>query len=110
MSSLNTIGMNLTLRLAPQVFRALNRELLSINDTHNTKFQERPVSKEALVNAVLIDFLQLPLDERREIIESSLRTLENYLIDPQPPTDQLDIGRLDAPGTMPSKRKTRKKK
>jgi hypothetical protein len=109
MSTLSTIGLHLTVRLAPQVFRAFHRELLSINDTHDTRFQERPVSKEALVNAIIIDYLQLPLNERREIIETSLRTLENYLIDPQPPQEQLDIGRLDAKGTVPTKRKPKKK-
>lgn len=105
MSTLNAIGMPVSVRLAPQVFRAMNRELLSINDSFDIRFQERPVSKEALVNAVLVDFLSLPLEERRAIIESSLKSLENLLIEPNSKADRLDIGRLQEPGVNETKRK-----
>jgi len=110
MSTLNTVGMPVSVRLAPQVFRAMNRELLSINDSFDIRFQERPVSKEALVNAVLIDFLSLPLEERRAIIESSLKSLENLLIEPNSKADRLDIGRLQEPGVNETKRNSKKKK
>lgn len=110
MSTLNTVGLPLSVRLAPQVFRAMNRELLSINDSFDVRFQDRPVSKESLVNAVLIDFLSLPLEERRAIVESSLKSLEVLLLDPNPQAERLDIGRLETPGVKASKRKPKKKK
>lgn len=110
MSTLNTVGKPLSVRLAPQVFRSMNRELLSINDELDIRFQDRPVSKEALVNAVLIDYLSLPLEERRAIIESSLKSLETLLIEPSSKADRLDIGRLQEPGVNESQRKSRSSK
>lgn len=110
MSTLNTVGKPLSIRLAPQVFRSMNRELLSINDELDIRFQDRPVSKEALVNAVLIDYLSLPLEERRAIIGASLKSLENILIEPNAKADRLDIGRLQEPGVNETKRKPKKDK
>lgn len=105
MSTMTTEGVTLSIRILPEILKSLNLEILTLNDGREIQFQDRILSKESVVNAVLLDFLSLPMDERHAILKNATRNLELLLIDRNQAKSKEDVARFSAPGIAESKRR-----
>lgn len=109
MATFTTEGEALTFRMLPELLRSLNLEIALINAERKIEFNGRVLSKEIILNAVALDFLSLPEQERRDILTNAIANLENLLLDRKEASGKPeDLARFKAPGLKSSKRKPKK--
>lgn len=72
-------GIMLSLRVLPEIYYCLEKEIGQINSTGEIQWQDRKVNKEAIINAVLADYLGKAKSERRPILRSAIKTVEIML-------------------------------
>jgi len=106
MATFTSEGETLNIRVLPELLKSLNLEVALINGNREIEFNGRILSKEVVLNAILCDFMSLPIQERREILQSSVRNLETMLTDRKPVKNE-DVARLKSKGLTPSKRKSK---
>lgn len=108
MATFTSEGETLNIRVLPELLKSLNLEVALINGNREIEFNGRILSKEVVLNAILCDFMSLPIQERREILQCSIRNLETMLTDRKPVKNE-DVARLNGKGLTPSKRKPKLK-
>lgn len=106
MATFTTEGEALTFRMLPELLRSLNLEIALINAERKIEFNGRVLSKETILNAIALDFLSLPEQERRDILSNAISNLENLLLDRKEASNKPeDVARFKTPGLKTSKRK-----
>jgi hypothetical protein len=91
--------------MLPEVLKSLNLEILLCNDAREIQVNGRVLSKETVLNAVMLDFLSLPQEQRHAILSNAAKNLELLLLDrDQAKSKDEDVARFKAPGLRESKR------
>lgn len=73
-------GPRLNARTTHRIHRGVKQVAL-VASANGLQFQGRDLSSEAVISAVLIEFLKLSHDEQKQFLEYSLKELENELSD-----------------------------
>lgn len=111
-NTLTARGVRVNPRLVAEILSALEVEVAQINCRQERSFtlHGRRLSPEAVINAVLSDYLSLPAEERHAILANGLRSVETMLdTAPAIPEDRARITAQDA-RKSPRKPKARKAK
>lgn len=92
-------------RSIPEVYERFNQSLTRHQGSGRVKFSGRKLSAEALVNAVMLHFLDMPHDAQAGIVARYVPAFEAMLAeegDPQPQAPPAAAnGHPGAPGTVP---------
>ncbi|MBI1325537.1 hypothetical protein GC170_20430 [bacterium] len=112
MNTLTARGARIQPRVVTELLSALEVEVAQLNCRQEKRFtlHGRKLSPEAVINAILSDYLSLPADQRHAILDNGLRSVE-VMLDTAPAVPE-DRARIAAPAARKSPRKatTRKAK
>lgn len=86
----------LAARTAPEVYEAVNRLVSTVASEGRVKFRGRKIGVEALLNAVLLDFLDRAPGDQRELLARNVPRFEALLGDE--PAASSSPGRVEATG------------
>jgi hypothetical protein len=89
----NSEGKMVSFRMLPEIYHSMNLELSDINQLGKLKFQERLVTKEVFINAVLLAYLSRERPKRRKTLEVCMQVVETMLAanDSRPDDDEARI-------------------
>lgn len=122
MPNMTSEGLMLSFRVLPEIYYCLEKEIAQINANEEIQWQERKLNKEAVINAILAEYLSKPRAERRPLLRESVKTVEIMLEARDPKgadearlfigktVDRNEVARLaekdeDAAAALPAKRK-----
>lgn len=108
-NTLTARGARISPRIVAELLSSLEVEVAQLNCRQEKSFtlHGRKLSPEAVINAILADYLSLPAEERHAIIANSLRSVERML-DTQS-AKPVDRARLEVPSVHASPRKAKAK-
>lgn len=72
-------GKMMSFRVLPEIYHSMHLDISDINQAGHLKFQDRNITKEVYLNAVLVAYLSRERHFRRRIMETTLKVVENML-------------------------------
>jgi hypothetical protein len=108
-NTLTARGARISPRIVAELLSSLEVEVAQLNCRQEKSYtlHDRKLSPEAVINAILSDYLSLPAEERHAILANGLRSVERMLnTDSATPVDR---ARITAPEVHASPRKPKAK-